>query len=207
MQKVIGLFPVPLMRITGFLQDDLVKRLLDQTSGTASIVNAGSDVLFHSKPIDPATDVLCSEVCALITPKLSDFGTHLFGEPLPWVVKEMWVNVMKAGGCQPTHNHTNSFVSGVVYLTGVHPSASLVFHKGGKGRDFTFTHKSGNTQYGPFNMERWVSPAAAAGDLLLFPSYLLHEVPRNEGEARVSLAFNAVPARLESNGYGIGFTK
>ena len=47
-------------------------------------------------------------------------------------------------------------------------------------------------------------PEISAGDLVLFPSYLLHEVPANQGEQRISIAFNAIPERLENFGYGIG---
>jgi hypothetical protein len=49
-------------------------------------------------------------------------------------------------------------------------------------------------------------PEVVPGDLLLFPSYLLHEVPANEGAPRVSLSFNAIPNRLTSWGYRIHFS-
>ena len=42
--------------------------------------------------------------------------------------------------------------------------------------------------------------------MILFPSYLLHEVPRNQGDQRITLAFNAIPDRLDSWGYTIGLT-
>ena len=35
---------------------------------------------------------------------------------------------------------------------------------------------------GPYNADKWISPAPSPGDLVLFPSYLLHAVPPNEGE-------------------------
>ena len=50
-------------------------------------------------------------------------------------------------------------------------------------------------------------PAVEPGDLVLFPSHLLHEVPPHDGAARVSLAFNAVPERLNASGYEVGFTR
>ena len=55
------------------------------------------------------------------------FGVHLFGERLPWGLKEMWVNVLDRGGRQAMHNHANSFISGVVYLTPTHPGSQTVF--------------------------------------------------------------------------------
>ena len=58
---------------------------------------------------------------------------------------------------------------------------------------------------GPYNAEKWVSPSPAPGDLILFPSYLMHAVPPNAGGRRISLAFNAIPTRLESWGYTLSF--
>ena len=57
-----------------------------------------------------------------------------------------------------------------------------------------------------YNAERWMVPEVDAGDLVLYPSYLLHGVPPNEGEQRLSLALNAIPDRLKSFGYEIGLT-
>ena len=50
----------------------------------------------------------------------------MFGERLGWSLKEMWVNVLDTGGRQAMHNHANSFISGVVYLT---PHASGRAHR------------------------------------------------------------------------------
>jgi hypothetical protein len=48
-------------------------------------------------------------------------------------------------------------------------------------------------------------PEPDPGDLILFPSYLLHEVPVNQGSERVTLAFNAIPHRLDAWGYSVSF--
>jgi hypothetical protein len=52
-----------------------------------------------------------------------------------------------------------------------------------------------------------VLPKAEPGDVVLYPSYLLHEVPPNQGERRMTLALNAIPDRLDSWGYRISFGK
>ena len=54
--------------------------------------------------------------------------------------------------------------------------------------------------------ETRISPAPNPGDLILFPSYLMHAVPPNAGGRRISLAFNAIPTRLESWGYTLSFS-
>ena len=53
---------------------------------------------------------------------------------------------------------------------------------------------------------KWIGPPPGPGDLLLFPSYLLHEVPPNHGGLRVTLAFNAIPHRLDAWGYAVSFS-
>jgi uncharacterized protein (TIGR02466 family) len=129
----------------------------------------------------------------------------MFGERLGWSLKEMWVNVLDTGGRQAMHNHANSFISGVVYLTPTHPASQTVFMKSPGGTDFAFRNDHAGTSAGEYSADKWVSPAPAPGDMVLFPSYLMHAVPPNPGERRVSLAFNAIPTRLDSWGYRVTF--
>jgi hypothetical protein len=104
------------------------------------------------------------------------------------------------------HNHANSFISGVLYLTPTHASARTVFMKSPGGHDFSFKNDHAGVATGPYNAEKWISPMSEVGDMVLFPSYLMHAVPPNEGERRVSLAFNAIPVRLDSWGYVVQFS-
>ncbi len=142
----------------------------------------------------------------LLAPKLVDFGALIVGEKQDWSIKEMWLNVLDAGGQQAMHNHANSFISGIVYLTTTHPSASTVFLKDLGGADFRFRNNHDRVQFGPFNADQWTSTVPAPGDLTLFPSYLLHKVPPNEGGRRITLSFNAIPSYMDSWGYRVGFT-
>jgi uncharacterized protein (TIGR02466 family) len=155
--------------------------------------------------LSPGDSPLLVEAAALITPKLSEFGTLLFGEMMGWSLKEMWVNVLDSGGHQAMHNHANSFISGVVYLTPTHDSSRTVFMKSPGGTDFAFKNDHEGVITGPFNAEKWISPQPEPGDLVLFPSYLMHAVPPNAGERRITLAMNAIPTQLNSWGYSIKF--
>jgi uncharacterized protein (TIGR02466 family) len=137
---------------------------------------------------------------------LSEFGALMFGERLGWSPKEMWVNVLDKGGRQAMHNHANSFISGVVYLTATHPEARTVFMKASGGTEFTFRNDHAGVQTGAYNADKWISPPAEPGDVVLFPSYLLHAVPANLGPRRVSMAFNAIPTHLDSWGYRVSFS-
>jgi len=203
--EIIGLFPTPLLRAPATLPRPLVERLAQHFGALASTPNDSSPDLSHSRMLNPAQSPLLVEVAALLGPRLVDFGALMFGERMGWSVKEMWVNVLETHGRQAMHNHANSFASGVIYLSAVHDSARTVFMKSPGGTDFVFRNDHARTTAGPFSADKWISPAPQPGDALLFPSYLMHAVPPNAGGRRVTLAFNAIPARLDSWGYGIGF--
>jgi Putative 2OG-Fe(II) oxygenase len=206
MQEVISLFPTPFMRVASALAPALVAGLVERLSTMADRTNDSSANLTHTAMLRPSDSPLLIEVAALITPVLIDFGALLFGERMGWSLKEMWVNVLETGGRQAMHNHANSFISGVIYLTPTHADARTVFMKSPGGTDFAFKNDHAEVTTGPYNADKWVSPAPDPGDLVLFPSYLMHAVPSNPGERRITLAFNAIPTALNSWGYRIGFS-
>lgn len=206
MDEVFGLFPVPVLRARAVLGRGLIAGLVAHFERQALAPNRASGHLAHTQLLDPGDSPLLVQVAAALTPKVVDMGALMFGERLGWSIKEMWVNVLDHGGQQAMHNHANSFVSGVVYLTPTHASAQTVFLKAPGGSDFAFRHEHAQVTPTPFNAERWVSPAPEPGDVILFPSYLMHAVPHNDGGRRVTLAFNAIPSGLESWGYRVGFS-
>lgn len=206
MDEVIGLFPIPFMRAPGVLGRPLVAGLVDHFVARATRDNNSSTRLTHTEMLRPADSPLFVEAAQLITPKLVDYGSHLFGERIGWSIKEMWVNVLDTGGHQAMHNHANSFISGVVYLTPTHPGSTTVFMRSPGGTDFLFRNDHNGMTPSEFNADKWISPQPAPGDMVLFPSYLMHAVPPNQGERRISLAFNAIPTRLDSWGYVIRFS-
>jgi len=206
MAEVVGLFPIPIMRVERLLGGDLVGRMAKDIMTSSRVANAKSDRLSHSEIMSPRSKEAFVEASALVEPKLVEFGALLFGENLSWSIKEIWVNLLETSGSQSIHNHANSFVSGVLYLTPSHPSANIVFHKSLGGADFAFRNQNKNTRFGPYNGSKWAMPMIGAGDLVLFPSYLLHEVPTNLGNRRISVAFNAIPSKLDSFGYAINLS-
>jgi uncharacterized protein (TIGR02466 family) len=205
MDELIGLFPVPFLRAPATLPRPLVAGLVESFAGLAVRDNNASPNLSHTEMLRPQDNPLFVAAADAIGPKLIDFGAHLFGERMGWSIKEMWVNVMDIGGVQAMHNHANSFVSGVVYLTPSHQESQTVFFKSPGSTDFVFKNEHANITPTPFNGDRWISPPPSPGDLVLFPSYLLHAVPPNQGERRITMSFNAIPGGLDSWGYAIKF--
>jgi uncharacterized protein (TIGR02466 family) len=205
MDEVFGIFPTPFMRARGVLSVELVHGLVDHFSARATRDNNSSPNLSHTAMLKPTDSPLLGDAAAALKPKLIDFGAQLFGERLPWALKEMWVNVLDTGGRQALHNHANSFISGVIYLTPTHPASQTVFMKSPGGSEFMFKNDHEGITPTEFSADKWVSPAPEPGDMVLFPSYLMHAVPPNQGERRITLSFNSIPAQLDSWGYVIRF--
>lgn len=205
MADVFELFPTPVMRIPALLAPDVAQALAARLTQAAVVANTRSAQLAHTRIFGPGDDADIDAVVDQLGTHLQAFGHLLFGETLRWLVKEVWVNVLQTGGSQALHNHANCFASGVLYLTPSDPSACTVFTRSLGGTEFAFRNTHAGAESGPFCAAKWVAPQAQAGDLILFPSYLLHEVPENQGGQRVTLAFNAIPHRLDAWGYSVSF--
>jgi uncharacterized protein (TIGR02466 family) len=206
MDQIEPLFPIPLMRSPGLLSPELKDAAVAAIRSSRIETNLRSGQLFHTEVADPRDNNLFQTIADLTLPKLVEFGELLFGEKLSWTVKEMWTNMLEAGGNQTMHAHANSFISGIFYLTPSHPASRTVFIRPPGGSDFSFRHHTRSAAIGPYNAGKYVLPEAEPGDLVLFPSYLYHEVPRNQGEQRITIAFNAIPDHLDCWGYRVTFT-
>jgi uncharacterized protein (TIGR02466 family) len=101
-------------------------------------------------------------------------------------ISQMWVNKSKKFVYHNTHWHSNSFYSGVFYLTGGSP---IVFYDPVYGRQMSSLNVwAESTQPA---IKRDISP----GKLIIFPSYLQHKtLPHTNEDARYSISFNSVPS-------------
>lgn len=200
-----NLFPTPFMRVEKFLEKSDTDTIAQLVKFEQKQTNANSSRLTHTEPLHPDASAQYQVIAEKAGPLLRDFGFLLFGENLQWLVKEMWVNVMKTGGHQSMHSHANSFISGVIFLTSCDASAKTVFHKAMGMPGFVFSNSHKDSTNTPYNSDRWIPAEIRQGDLILFPSYMLHAVPKNTGKERISIAFNAIPKRLKSWDYEIEF--
>lgn len=206
MNEVIGIFPTPLMIAKGALPRDLVDAMIAQFEQDQDVsANVRTTLLTHTPMESPRSHANYKASLEHILPRVREYGISLLGESLSWAVKEIWINRMDTGGEQKLHNHANSFVSGVAYLTHTEGRASTVFHRSAASDTFKMTNENKNCQIGPFNAPVFQMPPMEPGDMVLFPSYMMHEVPPNQGEPRMTAAFNALPERLDSWGYTLNF--
>jgi len=108
-------------------------------------------------------------------------GKHL-------ALDSLWINVLKPGGYHTAHIHPHSVISGTLYLA-VPKDASAI-----KYEDPRLPMMMAAPPRKPSAKEKnktFVAVAPDAGTLLLWESWLRHEVPVNHAKAeRVSVSFN-----------------
>jgi uncharacterized protein (TIGR02466 family) len=101
-------------------------------------------------------------------------------------ITNSWLNFTGKNQWHHQHNHSNSYVSGVLYLNVVKEIDHIVFHK----NDYLMFNFN-TLENSPYNTNIW-KINVDNGDLVLFPSNLQHDVPFREHDSiRISLAFNS----------------
>lgn len=138
--------------------EQLAARLASELLPHAQTANSGSRKLAHSAPLAAEGHPLLSELARVLLPHVTAFGALLLGEELGWQLKEMWLNVLETGGRQGLHNHANSFVSGIVYLTRSDPRSNTVFVRAPGGSDFVFHNMNARVKLGAYNADKWIAP-------------------------------------------------
>jgi uncharacterized protein (TIGR02466 family) len=101
-------------------------------------------------------------------------------------ITQSWINYTGKGQYHHEHQHDNSYISGVLYLTA------------NKNVDRIYFQRKRSTIFSPpietfndWNSSSWWMPIHTA-TLIMFPSWLVHNVGRKEDDdLRVSLSFNS----------------
>jgi uncharacterized protein (TIGR02466 family) len=105
-------------------------------------------------------------------------------------VDSLWVNVLGQGGSHTSHLHTNAVLSGTYYVTVPAGSGALVFED---PRHAMMMAAPPRQAAAPRAMKTYVSEVSKPGTLLLWESWLRHEVALHRAaEARISISFNCV---------------
>lgn len=100
----------------------------------------------------------------------------------------LWINVLDPGGYHTAHIHPHSVVSGTLYIAVPKGAGAIKFEDPRLALMMAAPPRRANARPGN---KTFVSVAPAAGTLLLWESWLRHEVPVNHARApRVSISFN-----------------
>ncbi len=100
----------------------------------------------------------------------------------------IWINVLKPGGTHSGHIHPSSVISGTYYVTVPKGASALKFEDPRLGFMMAAPRKK---ETAPREAQPFVYITPSAGSLVLFESWLRHEVPPNTArQNRISVSFN-----------------
>ena len=98
-----------------------------------------------------------------------------------------WVNISPPGDSHRPHTHPNNYPSGVYYVHTQEGANTISFNDPRPQTNITSLVTSEITDENAGQ----IHVTTREGLLVLFPSWLQHQVPRNKGRrARISIAFN-----------------
>ena len=118
-------------------------------------------------------------------------------ETSEWILKEqeyeyeklditgMWANILNDGEVHAPHTHSNNFLSGVYYLQATEDTSPIHFFDPRPQAHILSPRKKLN-----WNNSSMVQFNSVTGIGLIFPSWLQHWVPKNNGVQRISVSWN-----------------
>lgn len=186
--ELVSLFPTSLLvnNIDRSLTDEELECVLDYQYGVKA--NTGNittkDVLVLENPKLAGLKKLVEEA-------LQDYLIQIYNpinpDKIRLVVTQSWLNFTDKNQYHHKHYHHNSIISGCLYINARKESDCIMFTKRATGEPWQIQALEQNY----FNCNEFTVPVET-GDLVLFPSNLIHSVPQtNQDYTRISLAFNS----------------
>lgn len=115
-----------------------------------------------------------------------DLAFNLDGRSL--VLEDLWINILPEGGTHSGHIHPHSVISGTTYVAMPKGTSAIKFED---PRLPMMMAAPPRTKDAPVHLRNFVYLAPDVGDVLLWESWLRHEVPLNTAEEdRISVSFN-----------------
>ena len=115
-----------------------------------------------------------------------DAGFDLGDKPLE--LEDIWINILPEGGIHTAHIHPHSVVSGTTYVAMPKGASAIKFED---PRHAMMMAASSRLKSAPQDRQGFIYVEPNVGDILLWESWLRHEVPMNMAEEeRISISFN-----------------
>ncbi|UWQ17324.1 TIGR02466 family protein [Jannaschia sp. M317] len=115
-----------------------------------------------------------------------ELAFDLGGRPLE--LEDIWINILPEGGSHGSHIHPHSVISGTTYVAMPEGTSALKLED---PRLPMMMAAPPRRKDAPKKLRTFHSEAPRVGDVLLWESWLRHEVPMNQAEEeRVSVSFN-----------------
>jgi len=105
-------------------------------------------------------------------------------------ITQSWLNYTTKNQHHHKHNHPNSLISGILYMSADIKYDKVKFYNEYKNTQYGGVVRPTSKDYNRFNADSWWF-AVKTGQIMLFPSSLTHAVEVKQGDnTRVSLSFN-----------------
>ncbi len=115
-----------------------------------------------------------------------DLGFDLGGKSLK--LEDLWINILPEGGSHASHIHPHSVISGTTYVAMPDGTSALKLEDPRLPMMMAAPTRVKDVRE---ELRSFVYVAPAVGDVLLWESWLRHEVPMNMAEEdRISVSFN-----------------
>ena len=187
--EIIGIFPVPIYSTK--LKNDFPKEVLsfidnnkiDTQSNKDTLMPGGNSISSNKYILDEDIFKDLKKELELIVQDYFDKIICPADDIIPYITQS-WINYTELNQNHHEHCHSNSCVSGVVYINCHETLDKIAFinHK----YDMIRAGEKANV----FNSNKYILPVKK-NEVILFPSQLSHWVPNTEGhDTRISLSFN-----------------
>jgi uncharacterized protein (TIGR02466 family) len=138
----------------------------------------------------PARDPAFAELVAILDTHAAQFAREvdfdLGGRKLS--LNSIWINILEPGGHHGSHIHPHSVVSGTLYLVVPKGASAIKFEDPRLGLMMAAPPKKAKARP---EHQTFVSAVPKPGTVLLWESWLRHEVPVNAATSeRISISFN-----------------
>ncbi len=115
-----------------------------------------------------------------------DLAFDLDGKKLK--LEDIWINILPQGGIHTAHIHPHSVISGTTYVAMPEGASAIKFED---PRLAMMMAAPARLKDAPEELRQFIYVAPKVGDVLLWESWLRHEVPMNMVEEdRISVSFN-----------------
>jgi uncharacterized protein (TIGR02466 family) len=164
--------------------DDAAGRRWSARNYPAGYTSYGS--VNRMQRLSPTFAALARELDARVARFARSLAFDLTGRAL--TMTDCWVNIMGRGAVHGLHLHPLSTVSGTYYVAAPPRCAGLKFEDPRLERYMAAPPRRARTRRA---LRPWVVVPARTGGVVLFESWLRHEVPASDAAAeRVSISFN-----------------
>jgi uncharacterized protein (TIGR02466 family) len=103
-------------------------------------------------------------------------------------LEDLWINILPEGGTHSNHIHPHSVISGTTYVSMPDGASAIKFEDPRLSRMMAAPARRKDARE---DLRQFIYVAPSVGDVLLWESWLRHEVPLNMAdEERISVSFN-----------------